>query len=97
MLDKQVAIIDMGSNSIRLVINNIDRNGYYTELHNFKTVARLSAHIDEKGFLTDTGIQIVLETLRRFNEIIAYHQVEQVTVIATAAMRKAKIRMTLSG
>ncbi|MDT8861756.1 exopolyphosphatase [Alkalihalobacillus sp. MEB130] len=92
MLNKQVAIIDMGSNSIRLVINKIDSNGYYNELHNFKIVARLSAHIDDAGNLSKSGIQTVLDTLKRFKDVIQFHRVTQVTIIATAAMRKANNR-----
>jgi exopolyphosphatase/guanosine-5'-triphosphate,3'-diphosphate pyrophosphatase len=92
MIEKQVAIIDMGSNSIRLVINKIDSNGYYIELHNFKTVARLSAHIKDDGNLSEVGIKTILDTLKRFKDVILFHQVRQITVIATAAMRKAKNR-----
>ncbi|KHF41857.1 exopolyphosphatase [Halalkalibacter okhensis] len=92
MIEKHVAIVDMGSNSIRLVINKIDSNGYYNELHNFKTVARLSAHIDQNGNLSEIGIQTILDTLARFKEMIHFHHVQQVMVIATAAMRKAKNR-----
>ncbi|MBP3951270.1 Ppx/GppA phosphatase family protein [Bacillus suaedae] len=92
MTGKLFAIIDMGSNSIRLVINEIDKNGRYKELHNYKTVARLSSHINDEGFLTDNGKMIVVDTLKRFKEVIEYHNVKKVTTIATAAMRKAQNR-----
>ncbi|WP_332690988.1 exopolyphosphatase [Halalkalibacter lacteus] len=90
MKENQVAIIDMGSNSIRLVINKIDLNGCYNEIHNYKTVARLSAHITKEGNLSDNGITIVLETLNRFKDVIIFHKVKKVILVATAAMRKAK-------
>ncbi|MFC0473501.1 exopolyphosphatase [Halalkalibacter kiskunsagensis] len=90
MVENQVAIIDMGSNSIRLVINKIDFKGCYNEIHNYKTVARLSSHITKKGNLSDDGIAIILETLNRFKDVILFHNVKKLTVVATAAMRKAK-------
>jgi exopolyphosphatase/guanosine-5'-triphosphate,3'-diphosphate pyrophosphatase len=90
VIESQVAIIDMGSNSIRLVINKIDANGCYNEIHNYKTVARLSAHITPEGNLSNNGIKIILETLNRFKDVILFNKVQKVTVIATAAMRKAK-------
>jgi exopolyphosphatase/guanosine-5'-triphosphate,3'-diphosphate pyrophosphatase len=87
---KQYAIIDMGSNSFRLVINQIDLNGRYKELYNFKTVARLSTFITKSKHLSDDGIKVIFKTLQRFKEVTDYHQVEKITVIATAAMRKAR-------
>ncbi|ARK29356.1 Exopolyphosphatase [Halalkalibacter krulwichiae] len=92
MSNNYYAIIDMGSNSFRLVINQIDQNGRYKELHNYKTVARLSTFITEKGDLSGEGINITIDTLERFKDIITYHQVKKVVVIATAAMRKASNR-----
>ncbi len=92
MIEKQFAIIDIGSNSIRLVINQIDQNGCYKELHNYKTVARLSMHINQKGDFTKDGITVMLDTLTRFKNVILFHNVKKVTVIATAAMRKANNR-----
>ena len=86
----QYAIIDMGSNSFRLVINELDHHGQYNELHNYKTVARLSMYILESGHLSEEGIAIIIDTLTRFKQVIQDHQVSNVIVIATAAMRKAK-------
>jgi len=90
MINNQYAIIDMGSNSFRLVINEIDNHGQYKELHNFKTVARLSTFIKDDGNLAEEGIKIILDTLSRFKEVTHYHQVNKMIVIATAAMRKAQ-------
>ncbi|WP_231686742.1 Ppx/GppA family phosphatase [Bacillus sp. JCM 19034] len=84
------AIVDLGSNSIRLVINEIEKNGRYKEVHNFKTVARLSSHLNEQGILSNEGIQIILDTLSRFKTILTSHQINNINIIATAAMRKAE-------
>ncbi|WP_088102488.1 exopolyphosphatase [Halalkalibacter urbisdiaboli] len=89
MKSQRFAIIDIGSNSVRLVINAISKNGCYKELYNFKTVARLSAHIDTTGRLTEEGIFVITETLQRFKKVILYHRVQEVLAVATAAIRKA--------
>ncbi|WP_216830030.1 Ppx/GppA phosphatase family protein [Alkalihalobacterium elongatum] len=89
MAERKLAIIDMGSNSIRLVIYTIKSNGCYHELHNFKVVARLSSHTKEDGSISDKGIEIIVETLSRFNEIIKAHQIDQIKGVATAALRLA--------
>ncbi|WP_026674688.1 Ppx/GppA phosphatase family protein [Alkalihalobacterium bogoriense] len=89
MKEKKVAIIDMGSNSIRLVINKIDNDGRYTQLHNFKVVARLSSHMTQKGHISKEGISIIISSLLQFKNIISYHKVDQVNGVATAAVRRA--------
>lgn len=89
MAQRKLAIIDMGSNSIRLVIYTIQSNGCYHELHNFKVVARLSSHTTIDGSITDEGIEIIVKTLSRFNKIINDHQIDYVKGVATAALRLA--------
>ncbi|MFJ7972559.1 Ppx/GppA family phosphatase [Psychrobacillus sp. NPDC096389] len=84
------AIIDIGSNSIRLVIYSYNFLQGLVEHHNFKTVARLSMYIDSTGKLTEDGIQILLETLTKFKEILADIQVQHVFAAATAAIRQAE-------
>ncbi|MCO7127646.1 Ppx/GppA family phosphatase [Sporolactobacillus shoreicorticis] len=87
------AIIDIGSNSIRLVIIGVDQDFFSKELLNFKTVARLSNYIDENDQLSTKGVSILLDVLKRFRFIIEREKdVSIVDAFATAAMRKAKNR-----
>ncbi|MFJ8064816.1 Ppx/GppA family phosphatase [Psychrobacillus sp. NPDC096426] len=84
------AIIDIGSNSIRLVVYSYNTLQGLVEHHNFKTVARLSNYIDSTGKLNDDGIQILLETLTKFKKILEDIQVKHVFAAATAAIRQAE-------
>ncbi|TQR09078.1 Ppx/GppA family phosphatase [Psychrobacillus soli] len=84
------AIIDIGSNSIRLVVYSYNSLQGLVEHHNFKTVARLSMYIDSTGNLNDDGIQLLFETLKKFKEILEDIQVKHVFAAATAAIRQAK-------
>ncbi|RYL94337.1 Ppx/GppA family phosphatase [Sporolactobacillus sp. THM7-4] len=87
------AMIDIGSNSIRLVVIGIDRNYFFEELHNFKAVARLSDYIDESENLNNEGISILLTVLKRFQSILKRESnVSVIDAVATAAMRKARNR-----
>ncbi|TGA97794.1 Ppx/GppA family phosphatase [Sporolactobacillus shoreae] len=87
------AMIDIGSNSIRLVVIGIDRDYFFEELLNFKAVARLSNYIDASENLSERGIAVLLTVLDRFQSIISRERkVTIVDVVATAAMRKAKNR-----
>jgi exopolyphosphatase/guanosine-5'-triphosphate,3'-diphosphate pyrophosphatase len=92
---QRLAIIDIGSNSIRLVINTINEHGHYQELYNFKTVARLSNHLDAQGNLTKEGTSILLTTLQKFRTLTEDHHCDRAIVVATAAMRKANNRKEL--
>lgn len=82
-------IIDLGSNSIRLVVFGIEETGRYQEIHNVKTVARLSNHMDDNQELTEAGIQVVLDTLTSFRQVTVAHKVDEVVGVATAAIRQA--------
>lgn len=86
------AVIDIGSNSIRLVIYSYNSMQGLKELHNFKTVARLSLYIDNSGHLSSKGIYVLMETLTKFKELLEDMHVTDVFVAATAAIRQAKNR-----
>lgn len=86
-------MIDIGSNSIRLVIIGIDKYFFFKELLNFKAVARLSNYIDANENLNERGIAVLLTVLDRFQSIISREKnVTVIDAVATAAMRKAKNR-----
>lgn len=87
------AMIDIGSNSIRLVIIGIDKYFFFQELHNFKAVARLSAYVDENEHLNKKGIDLLITVMLRFRSILdREHGVTAIDAVATAAMRKARNR-----
>lgn len=87
---KRFAIIDIGSNSIRLVITELDSQGRFKELHNVKKVARLSTHLNEADELTETGINRLIETLLSFKEMMNFHEVAQIATVGTQALRQAE-------
>ena len=90
MNKKNIALIDIGSNSIRLVIFKIDERGYYKEIQNLKVVARLSSYIDENGYLTNDGISKLLQSLKYFQEVTRTYEISKIKCVATAAIRQAK-------
>ncbi|PWK14487.1 Ppx/GppA phosphatase family protein [Tumebacillus permanentifrigoris] len=85
----QLAIIDLGSNSARLVIYEQDAQGLLYESENVKRVLRLSSHL-VNGKLDDRGVQTTLDCMRHFKEICEGRGVTEVVGVATAAMRQAR-------
>ena len=61
----QLAAIDMGSNSFRLEIGQLQR-GRYRRLDYLKETVRLGAGLDAAGFLNDEAAARGLDCLARF-------------------------------
>ncbi|CRK83237.1 Ppx/GppA family phosphatase [Neobacillus massiliamazoniensis] len=87
--NRKLAIIDIGSNTIRLVIYWKNKFGKYKEEENIKSVARLRHYLVDNGNLHDQGISILVNCLKGFKEIIEFHKVEVVKCVATATIRQA--------
>lgn len=94
-ISEQKAIIDIGSNSIRLVVFSYSSKKGLVEHYNYKTVARLSMHIDAFGNLSEEGIHLLIETLFNFKKILDDLSVTDVFAAATAAVRQAENRETI--
>jgi exopolyphosphatase/guanosine-5'-triphosphate,3'-diphosphate pyrophosphatase len=84
-----VAVIDIGSNSVRLVVyERLARSP--TPLFNEKVLAGLGAGVAENGMLTAEAMKKTKQTLRRFTALAAQMQVKELDVLATAATREAE-------
>ena len=66
---KRLGLIDIGSNTIRLVIFEYSKNTGLNELQNVKTPARLSQYLEEDKTMNKDGINILLETLNSFKKL----------------------------
>ncbi|HSV03397.1 MAG TPA: Ppx/GppA phosphatase family protein [Phenylobacterium sp.] len=85
---RQAAVIDIGSNSVRLVIYRLDGRAIWT-VHNEKSLAGLGRDLPATGRLSSEGIEIALTALRRFRALLEGWSAEDVQVVATAAVREA--------
>lgn len=82
------AVIDIGSNSVRLVLYEL--SGHHAQqCFNEKTACALGASLVNQSTLDETAKDRVRDTIRRFAEIIRFHQPQHVLAIATAAMRES--------
>ncbi|MEP7221779.1 MAG: Ppx/GppA family phosphatase [Novosphingobium sp.] len=83
------AIIDIGSNTVRLVIYGGPARAPDV-LHNEKVTARLGRGVADTGSLGAKASKTALAALRRYAEILRLQGVERVETVATAAVRDAK-------
>ncbi len=86
----KIAIIDLGSNSARLVIANIMPGGYFMVIDELKEPVRLAQDMEIDGFLRPLRIQQTIKTLKTFRTLYESHGVSKVFAYATAAVRRAK-------
>ncbi|MDN4492335.1 Ppx/GppA family phosphatase [Ureibacillus aquaedulcis] len=90
MENLKTAIIDIGSNTIRLVLYKYNRLEGLREFGNIKTVARLRTYLQENGDMSEEGILLLAETLSSFKKIIDDYKVSDIKATATAAIRQAR-------
>jgi exopolyphosphatase / guanosine-5'-triphosphate,3'-diphosphate pyrophosphatase len=89
MKKQKTAILDIGSNTIRLVIYSYDERRGLREFENIKTVARLRTYIQTNGEMSEDGIELLQKILLSFRQMLDDYDVQEVLVTATAAVRQA--------
>lgn len=89
-LAHRFAAIDVGTNSIRLVVAEALRDGRYRVLTEEKDPARLGKDLSSAGRLNPAAVERSLEALRRMKQIAVGYQVRELRVIGTCAIREAK-------
>jgi exopolyphosphatase/guanosine-5'-triphosphate,3'-diphosphate pyrophosphatase len=88
-MDKYVAIIDMGSNSVRLAIYYESADGVAYEIDNIKNTIRLGSFLNEKNEITEQGIQEAIRVLIQYRQLCQARSVSSIIGVATAAVRRA--------
>jgi len=84
-----IAVIDIGSNSVRLVIyEGLTRSP--TPIFNEKVLAGLGREVQSTGLLARDAVEKALDALRRFRALCDRADVRRVWCVATAACRDAE-------
>lgn len=79
------ALIDMGSNSIRLTVYEIDKTGF-KPLFKEKIMAGLAGYV-EHGRLNGDGIECAGKSLKEFKNTLKLLDIDRLSVFATASLR----------
>lgn len=83
-----LASIDVGSNTIRLLIGRIEDNRVI-DVFSERKITRLGNRISETGRLQDGNIESSIAVLREFSSLISRQRVKCVKAVATSALREA--------
>lgn len=85
---RPVGIVDIGSNSVRLVVyDGLTRTP--VPLFNEKAVCALGSGLEKSGRLNPEGVTMALAAVERFVHLARAMDVDTLTVLATAAARDA--------
>ena len=86
---KPVAVIDVGSNSVRLVVySGLIRTPI--PLHSEKAICALGKGLEKTGQLNAEGVAMAFDTVARYVKIARSLGVERIDTLATAAVRDAE-------
>lgn len=85
---REAAVIDVGSNSVRLVVYRIEGRAIWT-VYNEKVLAGLGRDLRTTGNLSPGGVSAAMAALRRFKAVLDAVKPSEVFTAATAAMRDA--------
>ncbi len=83
-----VAVIDIGSNSVRLVVYE-GKTRNLAATFNEKTLCGLGREVQSTGLLATDAVEKALAALRRFKALCRVMKVGEIHAIATAACRDA--------
>ncbi|WP_026911337.1 phosphatase [Patulibacter minatonensis] len=86
----RLAAVDLGSNSTRLLIADIDDDGTLTEIVHRATVTRLGHGVDRTGRLDDAAVTRVLDELEVVRGLLDEHGVQRTVGVLTSAVRDAE-------
>src|SRR6185437_17093593 len=82
-----VAVVDIGSNSTRLLIAALDDRRVTRELVRHSEVTRLGSGVDADGRLREDAMQRVYRTLDGYKAEIDAHDVRAAVAVLTSAVR----------
>ncbi|MBK5245605.1 MAG: Ppx/GppA family phosphatase [Eubacteriaceae bacterium] len=86
---RNIGVIDIGSNSVHLVVGGYYNNEYFQIIDDVKVNVRLSEGVSKTGALQKDRMAFGLETLAMYRSMCDAYGIQKVIAVATAAMRKA--------
>ncbi|MFT8313655.1 MAG: exopolyphosphatase [Clostridium sp.] len=89
-MNKRIGIIDIGSNSVRLLLADIGDKNSIRIINELKEYLRLGDGLDENKILSEEKIELTLKTLTTYKNICTAFEVSEITAVATEAIRSAK-------
>ena len=88
---ENIAVIDIGSNTIRLLIGKFE-NGLIKRIYTDRAVTQLGKDIDNTRKLNQNSIEKSIEIIKKFKVMAEQFKSDLIIAIGTSALREAKDR-----
>lgn len=89
----RVAAIDCGTNSIRLLIADVDPDsGRVTDVVRLMETVRLGEGVDRTGEISPAALERTFSACERYGDLISHHGASRIRFVATSASRDASNR-----
>ena len=85
----KVATVDIGTNSMRLLIADYENNKIFNR-KKYVEVTRIGRGVDEKGMISGEAINLNSSVLEKFISLAKSKRCEKIRVIGTSALRDSK-------
>src|SRR5262249_41429542 len=85
----RVAAIDVGSNSVHMVIAQVESDGRFHVLDRAKEMVRLGHRTLQNGRLSPEAMDVGIRTLAAFRTLAERQEVTRFKAVATSAVREA--------
>ncbi|MGO2552758.1 MAG: Ppx/GppA phosphatase family protein, partial [Glutamicibacter arilaitensis] len=92
----RVAGIDCGTNSIRLLIADVDAEGQLVDVLRTMRIVRLGQGVDATGAFAPEALERTFAATREYKKLCDEHQVQAIRFAATSAARDASNRELFS-
>jgi len=93
-MPEHIAIIDLGSNTTRMVVYEYERDRYFRLQDEIREVVRLREGMGRTNVLRAAAIQRAINAMRMFKELVEDRGVDEVIAVTTSAVRDAVNRET---
>lgn len=90
-MTNRIAVIDLGTNTCNLLIAEYHEN-FHQILYQGKEVVKLGKNGIDKNHLTPDGLERAIQAIRNHQQRISVHEVPEVVLLATSAIREASNR-----
>lgn len=92
---RKLAIIDVGSNTTRMIVVNIYDNGNYRTVTEIKESVRLISDMTQDNIVRPRRIAQLAKTLQMFKRVCAANGITEIIPVLTAAVRRAANQRSL--
>jgi len=88
----RLAAIDVGSNSVHMIVADATREGRIEVVDRVKEMVRLGRRSFTTGKLTDEAMDLAVRALVNFGKLARVRKVDKMRAVATSAVREARNR-----